>query len=31
MLVGLKDALANHPNVGDIRGLGLMCVHTSRW
>ena len=25
MLVGLKDALADHPNVGDIRGLGLMC------
>ena len=26
LLVGLKDALANHPNVGDIRGLGLMCA-----
>ena len=25
LLVGLKDALADHPNVGDIRGLGLMC------
>ena len=23
--MGLKDALADHPNVGDIRGLGLMC------
>ena len=26
LLVGLKDALADHPNVGDIRGLGLMCA-----
>jgi len=25
MLVGLKDALAQHPHVGDVRGLGLMC------
>ena len=25
MLVGLKDALGDHENVGDIRGLGLMC------
>lgn len=23
---GLKDALADHPNVGDIRGEGLMCA-----
>lgn len=26
MLVGLRDALGDHPNVGDIRGLGLMCA-----
>jgi adenosylmethionine-8-amino-7-oxononanoate aminotransferase len=26
LLVGLKDALADHPNVGDIRGLGMMCA-----
>ena len=26
LLVGLKDALADHPNVGDVRGLGLMCA-----
>ena len=26
LLVGLKDALASHPNAGDIRGLGLMCA-----
>ena len=26
LLVGLKDALADHPHVGDIRGLGLMCA-----
>ena len=25
LLVGLKDALSHHPNVGEIRGLGLMC------
>ncbi|MBO68408.1 MAG: aspartate aminotransferase family protein [Acidiferrobacteraceae bacterium] len=25
LLVKLKDALMDHPNVGDIRGLGLMC------
>lgn len=25
LLVGLKDAVADHPNVGDVRGLGLMC------
>ena len=25
LLVGLKDALIDHPQVGDIRGLGLMC------
>ena len=25
LLDGLKDALGDHPNVGDIRGLGLMC------
>ena len=26
LLVGLKDALSEHPQVGDIRGLGLMCA-----
>ena len=26
LLVGLKDALSSHANVGDIRGLGLMCA-----
>ncbi len=26
LLVGLKDALGDHPQVGDIRGLGLMCA-----
>ena len=26
LLVGLKDALGSHPNVGDVRGLGLMCA-----
>ncbi len=26
LLVGLKDALADHPHVGEIRGLGLMCA-----
>jgi len=26
LLVGLKDALADHPNVGEVRGLGLMCA-----
>ena len=25
MLVKLKDALADHPHVGDVRGLGMMC------
>tara|TARA_Y100001970_G_scaffold165119_1_gene201773 strand:+ start:42901 stop:44244 length:1344 start_codon:yes stop_codon:yes gene_type:complete len=25
LLVGLKDALSDHPNVGEVRGLGLMC------
>ncbi len=25
LLAGLKSALADHPQVGDIRGLGLMC------
>ena len=25
LLDGLKSALADHPHVGDIRGLGLMC------
>jgi adenosylmethionine-8-amino-7-oxononanoate aminotransferase len=25
LLDGLKSALGDHPNVGDIRGLGLMC------
>ena len=25
LLVGLKDALGDHENVGDIRGLGMMC------
>ncbi len=26
LLVGLKDALGDHPNVGECRGLGLMCA-----
>ena len=26
LLKGLEDALGGHPNVGDIRGLGLMCA-----
>jgi adenosylmethionine-8-amino-7-oxononanoate aminotransferase len=26
LLVGLKDALSGHANVGDVRGLGLMCA-----
>ena len=26
LLVHLKDALADHPHVGDVRGLGLMCA-----
>jgi adenosylmethionine-8-amino-7-oxononanoate aminotransferase len=26
LLNGLKDALGDHPNVGDIRGLGMMCA-----
>jgi adenosylmethionine-8-amino-7-oxononanoate aminotransferase len=26
LLDGLKDALCGHPNVGDIRGLGMMCA-----
>ena len=26
LLVHLKDALGDHPHVGDIRGLGLMCA-----
>jgi len=26
LLDGLKDALGGHPNVGDIRGLGMMCA-----
>ena len=26
LLVGLKDALADHPNVGEVRGLGMMCA-----
>ena len=25
LLVKLKDALADHPHVGDVRGLGMMC------
>jgi len=25
LLVGLKDQLSDHPNVGEVRGLGLMC------
>ena len=25
LLAGLRERLAEHPNVGDIRGLGLMC------
>ncbi len=25
LLTGLKQALADHPHVGDVRGLGLMC------
>ena len=25
LTVNLKEALADHPNVGEIRGLGLMC------
>ena len=25
MLVKLKEALADHPNVGEVRGLGMMC------
>ena len=26
MLVKLKEALSDHPNVGDVRGLGMMCA-----
>jgi adenosylmethionine-8-amino-7-oxononanoate aminotransferase len=26
LLVGLKDALSDHPHVGEVRGLGLMCA-----
>ena len=26
LLVGLKDALSGHANVGEVRGLGLMCA-----
>jgi adenosylmethionine-8-amino-7-oxononanoate aminotransferase len=26
LLAGLRTALGDHPNVGDIRGLGLMCA-----
>ena len=26
LLVRLKDALGDHPHVGDVRGLGLMCA-----
>jgi len=26
LLTGLKRALADHPHVGDVRGLGLMCA-----
>ena len=26
LLVGLKDSLGHHPNVGEIRGLGMMCA-----
>ena len=26
LLNGLKDALGDHPNVGDVRGLGVMCA-----
>lgn len=26
LLGGLREALSDHPNVGDIRGLGLMCA-----
>ena len=26
LLVGLKDAIGDHPNVGEVRGLGLMCA-----
>ena len=25
MLVKLKEALGNHPHVGEVRGLGMMC------
>ena len=26
LLVGLKDAIGQHPNVGEVRGLGMMCA-----
>ena len=26
LLAGLKEALSDHPHVGDVRGLGLMCA-----
>jgi adenosylmethionine-8-amino-7-oxononanoate aminotransferase len=26
LLQGLRDAVGEHPNVGDVRGLGLMCA-----
>ena len=26
LLIKLKEALENHPNVGDIRGIGMMCA-----
>jgi len=26
LLAGLQDALGDHPNVGDVRGLGMMCA-----
>ncbi|HIM87765.1 MAG TPA: aspartate aminotransferase family protein [Gammaproteobacteria bacterium] len=26
LLVKLKEALSDHPNVGDVRGLGMMCA-----
>ena len=26
LLTNLKDTLGDHPNVGDVRGLGMMCA-----
>ena len=26
LLINLKDTLGDHPNVGDVRGLGMMCA-----